>query len=148
MTLTIRAEPFPDVAELTALVGLHYDEVAEYKDVLKLNPDYEYFRKLFDAGRLLCTVVRDDGKMIGYVGTHLTAHPNYRTQAASIDTYFLLPSYRGQGIGSAMLAQAMGQAKEAGARFIMSRQKVKSPHIALFNSLGFKPYDLVVAREL
>ena len=54
------------IDEIKPLLEDHWEEIALNKEVIKLNPNYEMYEKLCNAGVMRIVTARDDGKLIGY----------------------------------------------------------------------------------
>lgn len=148
-TITIRVEPLPSMKEVGLLAFAHHQEIAEDKGALPFNPDYDYYLRLQDSGKLRCIIVRDDGKLVGYWGVLIQKHPHSCAVTVALgDLYFLAKEYRGRGIGDDMLALAVVTAKQSGAAVFITREKTAHPHDALFTSFGFRPFEYAYTRTL
>jgi hypothetical protein len=147
--LTYQVESFtrfyPDA---TALLKLHWLEVAKDKEVMKLDPDESFYERLKDDEFLIVTA-RDGQKLCGYFVWFLHHHPHYKhLLTAQSDVYYLLEEYRGGGRGYDLFYQAMNLAKEAGAGYCFISTKVGHDHPDLMDRLGLKPRDLIYGRPL
>jgi hypothetical protein len=62
----INAEPFSFLKDLEALFPAHYEELCVTKD-FPLMPDYDAYKRLADAGQVVCIVCMDDDEVVGYI---------------------------------------------------------------------------------
>jgi hypothetical protein len=95
--LTIGEVDFQTGWEAVApLLPAHYEEIALFRDVYSLSPDYERYRQMADEGRLLVLIARDGKRCVGYCvtiaakalhDTHLQVYQN--------DVIYIDPAYRG-----------------------------------------------------
>ena len=65
--LTYQEEYFIDVmGECGDLIVSHWKDIALDQDDIKLNPDWDKYRDLADAGVLKITTAREKGNLVGY----------------------------------------------------------------------------------
>lgn len=87
--------------ELIPLFEAHYEEIAhpELKDLMKLDPDWEFYASAQDRGMLrIYTIRADKNKLIGYWVLFVNFHPHYKVvKMAASDVLFIHPSHRGVG---------------------------------------------------
>lgn len=132
--------------EAEALLRSHWDEVCHDKAFLTLNPNYEVYRKLEDAGATALATVRVDDRLVGYLLFILDHHLHYKHIKTAIeDLHYLHPDYRsGSGwAGFRLLKFGVDMVKARGATFITLRTKVRDNHGALFERMGFRATDVV-----
>jgi hypothetical protein len=78
--------------EAMPLLLRHWGEIALNQATTPLDPDWEAYRRLEDAGVLHVTTLRVDGELIGYVSFLVAPNLHYRTVVvATDDVFFLLP---------------------------------------------------------
>jgi GNAT superfamily N-acetyltransferase len=128
----------------------HYDENAPIKRVFKQDLDWSKYMEAQDKGEFFLVTARIGlGKMVGYMAMFLQPHLHYKqTKVARDDAHYLMPEYRGQGAGKAMIAFAEKMAAERGASVFSMRCKAAQSHGHIFESLGYKLTDLVYLKEL
>lgn len=127
-----------------ALLDLHYDEIAQFKGVQKLDPDWDFYYRIEAQGKLWVLTARAGGQMIGYTVMMLSSDPHYRKlMRATEDIHFILPEYRKGLTGYRMLAKTKQAMKEKGARTVTFRTKANADHGLLFERLGGVLHDLV-----
>jgi hypothetical protein len=127
-----------------ALLDSHYEEIAQFKQVQRLDPDWEAYYRLEQAGKLWVMTVRADGRMVGYIVMLLTTDMHYRQLLrATEDIHFILPEYRKGLTGYRLLVRMKQAMAEKGAHTITLRTKANSDHGVLFERLGGVLHDLV-----
>lgn len=132
-----------------ALFGLHWEEVAQFKEVQELDPDWEQYDLLEQKGRLWIMTARDDGKLVGYIAMLLGRHLHYRKLLTAVDDlHFVHPDYRKGLTGYRLIALTVKAMREKGVQFIAFRTKAASDHGALFERLGLAKHDVVYAGSL
>lgn len=135
--------------EVTDLISLHWEEIAQFKDVQKLDPDWEQYDLLEQKGRLWIMTARDDGKLVGYIAMLMGYHLHYRKLLTAVDDlHFIHPDYRKGLTGYRLLAMTVKVMRGKGVRFIAFRTKAFADHGALFERLGFQKHDVVYAGPL
>jgi hypothetical protein len=131
-------------AECRSVIEQHYEEIAQFKSVQKLDPDWEAYAKLEELGKLWVMTARADGVLVGYIVMVVTRDMHYRTLLrATEDIHFLLPEYRKGLTGYRLLAKMKQAMQEKGVQTISLRTKASSDHGLLFERLGGVLHDLV-----
>lgn len=78
-------------------------------------------------------VCEKDGKIAGYIGMYVSF------DEGSITNVAVMPEYRKQGIGEALVSYAQKAGKEAGVNTIFLEVRVSNePAIALYRKMGFE----------
>jgi ribosomal protein S18 acetylase RimI-like enzyme len=111
------------------------------RDVIYHPGVYSYIED-FGGRDDFCLVAEADGKAVGAAWSRIMAHPKKRGYG-NIDAYTpelaisVLPEYRGQGVGTRLLAALFELLKEKGySRFSLSVQK-DNPAFRLYERCGF-----------
>lgn len=131
-------------ADIQPLIERHYEEIAQFKDVQKLDPDWDVYAQIESQGKLWVMTARLDGVMIGYIVMLLSRDMHYRgLLRATEDIHFILPEHRKGLLGYRMLAKTKQAMKEKGARTVTLRTKANASHGVLFERLGGVLHDLV-----
>ena len=147
--LTHAVESWEDmIADARPLFKSHWLEIAKDKEVMKLDPDEEFYGRL-KSDEFLIVTARDGRKLCGYFAWFLHRHPHYKDlMTAQSDVYYILEEYRGSGRGQDLFQAAMDFAKKAGAGYCFISTKVGHDHADLMKRLGLKPRDLIYGRPL
>lgn len=136
-------------AEALPLLEQHYDEIAQFKTVQRLDPDWETYEALERVGKLWVMTVRDSGMLVGYMVMVVNRALHYKTLLmATEDIHFLLPRYRKGLVGYRLLAKTKQAMAERGVHMVIMRTKASQSHGALFERLGGVLSDLVYALVL
>ena len=96
------------ISEAWPLIRAHWAEVGSHRDVLRLDPDHDAYRRLETAGRLHVLTARIDTKLVGYLFA-LTI-PHARDKSAIVgrnDIMYAAPQYRRYRVGPKMIEEAM-----------------------------------------
>jgi hypothetical protein len=134
---TMRRDGFP-------LMERHYDEIAQFKEVQKLDPDWEAYERMEVAGKLWVMTAREGAQLIGYIVMFINYDPHYRTLLrATEDIHFIVPEHRKGLLGYRMLAEMKKAMQAKGVNTITLRTKANSDHGLLFERLGGILHDKV-----
>jgi hypothetical protein len=149
MTVTFQHEKlFPGFDEANKLLQAHWEEIAPYQDLFKLEPSVEAYQALEKAGALAIVTARDDGVLVGYFIMFCRPHPHYKSVMVAVeDIKFLSPNYRGV-TGLKMIKFAEQLARQLGCKVIFQRSKAKSEHGPMYARLGYDLIDEVYAKRL
>lgn len=137
--ITYQEESFKDCFDdMLPLLVEHWEEVAIYKDKVRLEIDQERYQMMDDLGLLHIVTARDDGVLIGYYVSFLNRHLHYsKTLYALNDVLFLDIPYRKQGVAKEMFKYAEDRLKERGVDVIVIHMKTDHPFKSLCTGLGF-----------
>lgn len=137
------------IEELKPLLEAHYEEIAMYKDKIKLNPDYNTYYQLEAHGNLHIVTVRDEGVLIGYYISYIHPNPHYRDHLFAVnDVLFVHPDYRGGTTAYRMIRYAQEKLKELGVSVMMLHMKVAFPFESLCEALGMDKAEYVYSKYL
>lgn len=130
------------VAEVMQKVGdlfaRHWEEVANYKNQVSLEPDYDFYKSLETAGKLISVVAEEEGKMIGYAVFFLTPNAHYKSLlVASNDIIFMLPEKRKGSLGRDLITESENISKSHGANKITFHVKPDHDFSPLLRSMGY-----------
>lgn len=131
------------------VVQAHYEESAQFKQVQKLDPDFEAYDRAEQADKLWVMTARDGEKLVGYIVMLLSADMHYRKmRRATEDIHFILPEYRKGLTGYRMLSETKRAMQEKGVHTVTFRTKAEASHGVLFERLGGVLHDLVYTIAL
>jgi len=128
----------------------HWQEVAKFKDILKLSPFVGKYEAIERDGRLHICTLRQDGNICGY-SLHfiVRGHPHYsQLTFAEDDMHYLMPHLRGTGAHFALRCFALKTLKERGVQFVTARTKFGHGHYTVLRKIGFEPLDQVYGMDL
>lgn len=143
--LSYQVETLADVRQdILPLIDRHYEEIAQFKDLQKLDPDWDSYAALARGGNLWVLTVRDDGRLVGYMVMVIARARHYKTLLmASEDIHYLLPEYRKGLAGYRMIAKTVAAMKARGVHLTTLRTKAAKSHATLFERLDGELSDLV-----
>lgn len=136
--ITAHVEPLePFLPELKQIFPAHYEELALNKEHVPLSPQYWVYLEREKRGELLFVVLRDAGKIIGYLVGFIAPGLHYSTCLTCItDIFYVCPEYRKQG-GGMLLFQAVEKElrRRKVQRWFMGSKKHKESTF-LFEKIG------------
>ncbi len=126
------------------LIGRHYEEIAQFKQVQILDPDWEAYERAESSGKVWVMTARQGGVMVGYIIMILSFDMHYRKMfRATEDVHFIAPEHRKGILGYRMLSLTKKAMIEKGCKTITFRTKANDSHGILFQRLGGVLHDLV-----
>ena len=136
--ITYQVESLSNVLEeMKPLLQMHWEEVALYKDTIKLNPDYDKYQELEDAGILRIATARDGEALIGYFITMSQPHIHYKDHIYAVnDILYLSEEYRGATVAVGLFQFAEQDLKDLGVDVLIISMKTAKPFDALCEALG------------
>lgn len=139
----IQQEDFYTVKEeVDELFYKHWEEVADNKDKIKLNPDWSFYEQVYLAGNLGVYTIRHLEKLVGYFVVIARSHPHYKDHIfASNDIVFIDPEYRKGLAGYFLIKYAEQDLKDKGVSVLMINVRVRKPFDAVLQRLGFSKVE-------
>lgn len=132
-----RQASMKDTAAVVRLMQRYYAEDGYAFDAGAARGAVEGLLTRPERGRAWCIEV--SGEVTGYFVLTLGYSLEYRGVDAFLDELYLLPEYRGRGIGQAALQRVRDQARELGARALhLEVEKNKPGAIDLYLRCGFR----------
>ncbi len=130
-----------------AMVVIRPAKLFDIPDVMRI--ERESFREAYPRGIFLVflennpdtfLVAEYNGKVIGYVMAYLRPDLEGHIMSIAVD-----PAYRGNGIGSALLVEAIERLIKKGARYIGLEVRVSNERaIRLYERFGFKKVKRII----
>lgn len=146
--ITYQQERFIDlIEELKPLLESHWEEVAWYKDKIKLCPDYDRYAELDQIGALHIVTARDEGELVGYDINFVMPHLHYSEHTYAVnDIIFLLPEYRHAGIALEMVEHTEALLAEKGVSVITLHMKLAHPFTQLMEQAGYSAQETIYSK--
>lgn len=121
------------------LLEQHWEEIALNKEYIKLNPDWEAYYELEDAGALKIFTARDGDTLIGYFVVLCRKHLHYVDHVFAFnDILYIRPDYRKGFTGIRLMKFAERCLKEDGISVMVVNTKRHKPFDILLEWLGYK----------
>lgn len=111
----------------------------------------EYFRERITEENSFAMVAEDDGQVTGYAIGAITEAEEYREdlEIAELETMYILPEYRSQGIGTELMEQFTSWSEEKDAnRLRVEATAQNEGTIRFYRENGFEDYALTLEIDL
>lgn len=137
--ITYKQEKLVDIKEeLEPLLVLHYEEIAAYKDKVKLAPDWDRYFGLEEQGILHIYTVRDSGVLVGYYICMVVPNLHYSNDLYSVNDIVLIkPEYRSAKVGLGLFQFVEDEMRKLGVSVMTMHMKTKQPFDNLCIGLGW-----------
>jgi GNAT superfamily N-acetyltransferase len=137
------------LGEVEALLEKHWEEIALNKEKIKLNPDWDAYASLDQAGQLGIYTARKDTKLVGYFIVVAAPNPHYKDHIFAVnDVIYLDPDYRKGFVGIKLIKFAEKDLKSLGVSVLAINTKVHRPFDSLMERLGFKLIERVYSKYI
>lgn len=149
--ITYARESYAEIIEdIRPLLGEHYRELALFQDEIPLDPDFDKYRALNEAGAIVFYTARLNGALIGYAIYAVVArHLHYRHRFAVNDICWIAPAHRNFGVGTGLFDFVEADLALEGPIVMMTETKEHAPALAaLLLSRGHEKMGLVLAKRL
>ena len=148
--ITYQQEELRDVLdEMRPLFDKHWEEVAWYKESIKLNPDYDTYLAMAEMGRVVVVTARDEGELVGYNVMFLHTNLHYSDHVYGMnDIIFLHPDYRHSGIAKELIDLMETVLLEKGVSVITYHMKLAHPFESLMEECGFGKQEILFSKRL
>jgi len=150
MSIVIGVEPLaPALKELEPTLYDHWEELAENRDCVPLDPDYERYLLLDSAGELLFVTIRKNGALIGYFIGIINKGLHYQsTIDCRMDIFYVRQEERGSSLGIKLFKAVEKELRARGVDRWYVGCKVKHDAGKLFERLGFNPIEVFYSKML
>ncbi len=136
-------------ADIIPLLEKHWEEVALNKEKIKLNPDWDAYANLEDAGVLKIFTSREDGKLVGYFVVFVKSHIHYKDHLFCYnDVIFVDEEYRKGFTSPRLIKFAEKCLKADGVEVMIVNTKVHKPFDSLLVWLGYKHIENLYSKVL
>ena len=136
---------FPFWEEAQGLFVEHWKEIAQSKNVIKLEPDTDKFKRLEEFGALEVYTARVNGVLVGYGVFIISNHLHYKSSlTAESDLLYLHPHYRNGWAGYRLIKFCHDSLhKGKNVQRVMWRMKPHRDFSAIIKRLGGKLHEYV-----
>lgn len=136
-------------ADIIPLLEKHWEEVALNKEKIKLNPDWDAYANLEDAGVLKIFTSRKDGKLVGYFVVFVKSHIHYKDHLFCYnDVIFVDEEYRKGFTSTRLIKFAEKCLKADGVEVMIVNTKRHKPFDSLLVWLGYKHIENLYSKVL
>lgn len=138
--------------ELEPLMVRHWEEVCHDKEFFRLNPSWDSFKTLEDAGLVVTITARtEQSQLVGYVVYVLSPLLHYnQIRMAQEDAHYLAPEYRKGWTAARMFRFAENELRVHGlhATVIHTKAHKELDRGALFQRLGYQRHETLYIKRL
>ena len=114
---------------------------------IQIEPDFDVYQAIDEAGNLIIYTARDDSRLVGYAIALLYVSPHHRKmKTANGDSIYLEPDYR--VLAPVLVEKVMADVKEAGAVTLNWGVTKDGPMHELLKRFGFVADELIMERIL
>jgi len=131
------------------LLELHWEEIAINKEKIKLNPHWEAYVDLEDAGQLRIFTARENDKLIGYFVVIVGINLHYKDHVFAVnDILYLHKSWRRGLTGVKLIKFAEKCLKLDGVSVISINTKTHRPFDSLMSYLKYNMVERVYQKYI
>lgn len=131
------------------LFPLHWEEIANDKDKIKLDVWYDAYDEMAKSGQLHIFTANHDNLVVGYYWSIVRPHLHYKGSLTNYtDIYFLHPNYRQGMNGYNMIKFVEESLKDTGVQKIYIASKKKHDMSLIFERLGYKECEIVYTKVI
>lgn len=135
--------------EMSVLWPAHWEEVAVNKDAIPLDPDFDAYAMLANAGMLHIVVARKEGRIIGYHFNIVKPHLHYRRSlSAFCDIYYIAPEYRTGRTPLRLFQFVEKTLKARGVQKAFTGTKLSLNAGPLFEFMGWTPTETLYIKMI
>jgi hypothetical protein len=148
--IEIAEEEWPSVRPvISTLWRQHYDEIAEDKDLVPLDPDWDKYDALADRGNLVIVTARRQRELVGYVFSVVDTHLHYKNTLFSMsDIYWLHPACRGGRTAWRLFGHTERVLAGRGVVKMLSNTKLAHDQGRLFGALGWREAERLFVKTI
>lgn len=141
--------PMGNREKMQSLLPLHYDELTKNKEIMILEPDYDKYQLLEDAGVLFGLYAYEDDKLVGYSLNIVSPHLHYKSVVmCSNDLLFLTPEKRQGRVGLMLIKETERVAKERGCNFMLWHAKTGTYLDKLLPRMGCSVQEIMYSKKI
>jgi len=151
MSLVITRERFCAklCEEITPLLKAQWEEIANYREAIPLDVDFDAYRRFDEQGKLLMLMARERGLLIGYAIFFLLNTVHYKGSLFALnDVIYLRPEHRKGSAGLRLIREAELSCMEAGVVKISWHVKPTNDMQKLLELRGYKVEEINLGKLL
>lgn len=135
--------------KVEGLLDLHYDELTQDKNLMKLDPDWDKYKFLEDEGKLFTVLAYDESDtLVGYSVNVVDTTLHYqKLLLSSNDVIFIHPSHRGAKLGNALIDATEDAARKTGAHGHLWHSKPGTPLEMLLRAREYPVQDIIRLKK-
>lgn len=135
--------------EAEPLLQQHWEEIAVNKDKIKLNVDWESYKKLEESGDIGLYTARYKGDLVGYFAVISQYHLHYKDHIYAVsDVVFVHQDHRKTKLGYRLFKHAEEDLKKRGVSVLVVNTKVHKPFDDLMEGMDFELIERTYSKYL
>lgn len=149
--LLVAVETFsPELAEeVKPLLRQHWEEIANHKEHIPLDVDFDTYYRLQTDKKLIVLTVRDAGLLVGYAAFFLLYTCHYKSSLFALnDVIWLHPDYRKGSAGLRLIAACENVIARTEAKKISWHVKPVNGMRAILEARGYVLEELSLGKAL
>ena len=150
--LTTQIESFREcIPEMKKIIYTHHEELALFRDLMPLDPDWDEYVRREDRGALFLTTVRRDSVIVAYYIAQVAPGFHYKsTFTGTQDICYVVPQERNRGLAIPLFRCTEKELRRRGVKVWYSGYKTHNPlgMPELLNAFGFIPADVYMVKAL
>ncbi len=149
--MKIQVENIADlIDELEPLIKKHWEQIALNKDKIKLNPDWDQYKAVSEAGMLRLYTVRDENELlVGYFCVLYMRSLHYADHVfAACDVIYIRPDMRKGSIGYKLIKYVEKDLAKLGISNLAINTKVHAPFDSLLSKMGYNLTERLYTKYL
>jgi GNAT superfamily N-acetyltransferase len=137
--MKFQEESYLEVCEdIKPLIQLHWEQIALNKDKIKLNPDWDEYERLYNAGNLKIYTARAGHELVGYFIVGVANNIHYKDHLfANCDIIYVKPDSRAGMTGYKLISYAEKELKKIGVSVLNINTKTHTPFDKLLVRMNF-----------
>lgn len=133
--------------ELLPLLRKNWQESPSYEPDLEVDPNFDVYRQLDEAGVLLCITLRDGVRLVGFVVYIVSPSVHHRSMMVGRgDVMYIEPPYRGQS--KELLSTAEHLLRAHGVKRLGWAVTNGGSLYKLLRAIGFRDDEIVLEKNL
>lgn len=134
--------------DIKGLVQENYDEVDQRAEKQDLDVVKGFYEALEKGGSHFMVVAYSNDTTVGYISMLVTVNPHTGLLQATCDVVYVLPEFRGYGIGIDLISAAEKRSVELGAKYLQFSFKYGAEMENLIEALGFTRSEVIYDKVL
>jgi len=132
-----------------SLLRAHWDEVAKLKHLMVLDPNWDAYEAMEQAGNLIAIALyAESGALVGYSVSMLAWHHNYAALRYCQNlVVFVDKEHRRQSAGTRLIKATEAEARARGAKLVLWHAKPDTALDALLRH-SYAVQDVIYSKEL
>ena len=135
--------------EIKPLIIDHWQEIALDKETVKLDPDWDEYDRLAEAGQLHLLTARENGVLVGYYVGIVKPHLHYKNSLMAFnDVLYIKPTHRQGMTGVRLFKEIERTLKERGVEKMFMNTKEHHNFGVILERLGYRKTETIYTKVI